>query len=39
MANWKIAENRVGQTLIQGVDSVQAVPLGTRVRAFEGTRV
>lgn len=36
-ANWKIAENRVGQTLIQGVDSVQAVPLGTRVRAFDAS--
>lgn len=35
MANWKSAEPRLGQTLIQGVDNVQALPLGTRLRAFD----
>lgn len=33
---WKSAENRLGQTLIDGVDTAQKVPLGTVIR---GTHV
>lgn len=34
---WKAAENRLGQTLIDGVDTAQKVPLGTIIRGTHTT--
>ena len=37
MANWKSAEPRLGQSLIGGVDAIQSVPLGTKMKAFDAS--
>lgn len=37
MANWKTAENRLGQSLLDGIDASQMVPLGTIVRGTHAT--
>lgn len=37
MANWKTSENRLGQSLLEGVDTSAQVPLGTIVRGSHVT--